>query len=267
MSKIKILIATILGILIVSIALVFSGILPVLAQGSILVTLTDEETGKPIGRIDEGYVRVMLGGQDQGYLTDNGELKIEDVTAGNHELVLIIPHYGEKRQFVDVGSGQTVSANIVVDMPNPIFEVTVSCDTGWTLFDEYGDLTVTLTNRGNVASSSTCVLVIVHTEDDTSTPVATHMLDFPSLVPREDGGISHTMSWRCNEFVWGPKEIISVVVFDGWPYAPQNEQVVTELSIPSSLATEIGYSIGNYLKNNPDKVVETVVKACVSWFG
>lgn len=53
------------------------------------------------------------------------------------------------------------------------------------------------------------------------------MLDFPSLVPRKDGGISHTLTWRCNEFVWGPKEIISVVIFDGWQYTPQNEQIIT----------------------------------------
>jgi hypothetical protein len=239
----------------------------VFAQGSVIVTLTDEETGKPIGRVDDGYVRVMLAGKDQGYLTDLGELKIENVDTGTQELTLIIPSYGETRQFVDVGSGQTVSANIVVDMPNPVFDVAVSCNTKLGFLDEYGDITITLTNRGNVASQSTTALVIVHTEDNPSTPIATHILDFPSLVPREDGGISHTLSWRCNEFVWGPKEVISVIIADGWPYTPQNEKIVTEVSIPSSLASEISYSLGNYIKNNPDKIIDTVCKTCVSWFG
>lgn len=249
------------------IILLVSGAVPVFAQGSIIVTLTDEETGKLVGRVDDGYVRVLIGGTDQGYLTDLGELKIENVDAGMHELTLIIPSYGETRQFVDVGSGETVSANIVVNMPNPIFDVGVECKTGWTLLDEHGDITVTLTNRGNVASSSTSVLVIVHKEDDTSTPVATHIFDFPSLVPREDGGISHTLSWRCNAFKWGTKEIISVVICDGWPYTPQNEQIMSEISVPSSMVSEISYSISNYLANNPDKIIDTVSKVSISWFG
>jgi len=177
-------------------------------------------------------------------------LKIERVSSGTTELTLIIPQYGEKRQFVEVESGQTVSANIVVDMPNPIFEVSVSCNSHLDFFDEVGDMSITLTNRGTVSSRSTSVLVIVYKEDDTSIPIATHMLDFPSLVPREDGGISHTLTWRCEEFVWGPKEIIAVVVFDGWPYTPQNEQVVNEISVPNSMASEVAYSISNYLEQS-----------------
>lgn len=267
MSKGKIVLLIGVPVVIIIIALIVSGSVPVFAQGSVVVTLTDQETGKPVGRVDDGYVRVMIGGKDQGYLTDLGQLKIENVDVGIQELTLIIPSYGETRQFVEVGSGQTVSANIVVDMPNPIFDVGVSCNTGWTLFDEYGDISVTLTNRGNVASRSTTVLLIVHKEDDTSMPIATHILDFPSLVPREDGGISHTLNWRCNEFAWGPKEIISVVIFDGWSYTPQNNQVISEISVPSSMASEISYSISNYLANNPDKIIDTVSKVSISWFG
>lgn len=241
--------------------------MPVLAKGTVIVTLRDEETGKPIGRVNGGYVRVMLGGLDQGYLTDEGELKIEGVNSGTRELVLIIPYYGEKRQFVEVGSGQTVPADIVVDMPNPIFEVTVDCNTHLEWFDEVGDISVTLTNRGGVSSRSTSVLIIVHKEDDTSNPIATHMLDFPSLVPRKDGGISHTLTWKCNAFVWGPKEIITTVIFDGWPYTPQNEQVASVISAPSSMVTELTYSVTNYLKDRPELVVDTISQILISWFG
>jgi hypothetical protein len=254
-------------IAVISITLLSSGTVPVFAQGSVVVKLTDQETGKPIGRVDEGYVRVMIGGTDQGYLTDEGELKIDNVNSGTQELVLIIPHYGEHRQFVDVGSGETITAEITVNMPNPIFEVGVSCNTNFGFFDETGDISVTLTNRGDVSSSSTCVLVIVHREDDTSTPIATHILDFPSLVPREDGGNSYTLSWSCKEFVWGPKEVVSVVVFDGWPYTPQNEQIISEVYSSNSMPTEIANSISNYIRNNPDKVIETIAKICISWYG
>jgi hypothetical protein len=247
--------------------LLMSGAVPVLAKGSVIVTLTDEETGKPIGRVPNGYVRVMLGGVDQGHLTDEGELKIEGVNPGTHELVLIIPQYGEKSQFVEVGSGQTVSADIVFDMPNPVFQVAVECNTRYLIFWEDADLTVSLTNIGNVNSQSTSVLLIVHREDDPSMPIATHMINFPSLVPRMDGGESVTRTWHTDAFVPGPKEIITAVVFDGWEYTPQNEQVVSEISVPSSMLAELTYSITNYLKEHPDYVIDTISKILISWYG
>lgn len=269
MAEKKTLLLAVIAIAVVTIVIVIlvSGTVPVLAKGSVVVTLTDEETGKPIGRVPNGYVRVMLGGVDQGHLTDEGELKIEGVDPGTHELVLIIPQYGEKSQFVEVGSGQTVSADIVFDMPNPVFQVSVECDTHYWILWEDADLSVTLTNVGDVNSQSTSVLLIVHREDDPSTPIATHMIDFPSLAPRKDGGESETRTWHCDEFVAGPKEIITAVVFDGWEYTPQNEQVVTEISASSSMLAEVTYSVSNYLKNHPEYVVDTISRILVSWYG
>lgn len=266
-SKGKIALLIIATIAIVLIALLLLGTVPALAKGSVIVKLTDEETGKPVGRVNGGYVRVMLGGVDQGYLTDEGELKIEGITPDTHELVLIIPHYGEKRQFVEVGSGQTVTSNMVVDMPNPIFQVAVECDTHYLILWENADLFVTLTNIGNVNSRSTSVLVIVHQEDNLSYPIATHIINFPSLVPRRDGGASETQTWHCDAFVPGPKEIITTVIFDGWDYTPQNEQVACTISIPSSMLAELTYSITNYLKNHPQLVVDTTSQILISWFG
>ena len=241
---------------------------PAQSTGSINLKLTDTETGKPIGKVDNGYVRVLIGGIDEGYLTDNGELQINDITTGTKELTLIIPHYGEKRQNIDVTSGQNTPVNIAVDMPNPIFDVTINCDTGLGFLDEYGDITVSLTNRGDVNSDCTSVLILVYTDDDASTPIATHMFDFPSLVPRKDGGQTYTSdSWRCTAFKWGPKEVITAVVFDGWEYTPQNHQVVSQISAPSSLVQQVSNSVANYLTSHPEVVVETVSKVALGWFG
>jgi hypothetical protein len=263
----SILLVGVATIVVIVIILLTSGAVPVLAKGSVIVTLTDEETGKPIGRVPNGYVRVMLGGVDQGHLTDKGELKIESVEPGTHELVLIIPQYGEKSQFVEVGSGQTVSADIVFDMPNPVFQVAVDCNTHYWVLWEDADLSITLTNIGDVNSQSTSVLLIVHEEDDPSVPIATHIIDFPSLVPRRDGGESVTKTWNCDAFVPGPKEIITAVVVDGWEYTPQNEKVVSEISAPSSIIGELTYSITNYLKEHPDYVLDTISKIAISWYG
>ncbi|MCW4024530.1 MAG: hypothetical protein NWF01_05795 [Candidatus Bathyarchaeota archaeon] len=243
------------------------GIFQSMPNGSVFIKLTDEGTGKPIGKVDSGYVHVVLGGVDRGYLNDEGELKIDDIEPGSQELMLVIPHYGEKRQFVTVESGQTVPASIVVDMPNPVFDVSINCKTSW-FFDEYGEITVTLTNRGDVPSVCTSVLLLVYTDDDTSTPIATHMIDFPSLVPRQDGGASQTSdTWKCSAFKYGPKELITAVVFDGWAYTPQNEQVVSSISSSNSIFTDLSYSVANYLKNHPDLMVNTVSKIVIGWMG
>ena len=266
MSRMKILLIIIL-VGVASLLVISFGRFFVSAKGDIIVSLRDEETGKPIGRVNGGYVRVMLGGVDQGYLTDKGEMKIEGVDPGTHELVLIIPHYGEKRQFVEVGPGQTVTANITVDMPNPVFQVSIDCNTHLEGFDEVGDIYVTLTNFGDIDSRSTSVLVLVYREDDLSMPIATHMLDFPSLVPRKDGGESETLTWKCKAFVWGPKEIIVTVIFEGWPFTPQNEQVASQISAPSSIIAELTYSVTNYLKQHPEVIVNTIARIIIGWFG
>ena len=103
MSKSKI--ALIIGVIIVVIliALLAWGRISVLAEGTVIVILKDEETGKPIGRVDGGYARVILDDVDQGYVTDYGELRIEGVNPGTHELVVVVPYYGEVKRFVEVG--------------------------------------------------------------------------------------------------------------------------------------------------------------------
>jgi len=217
---------------------------------------------------------VVLGGIDRGYLTDYGELKIERVTPGSQELVVIVPSYGEVRRFVDVGAGQTVPVNITVNMPNPVFQVGVEVSvTGTSWFEnlfgdaETGHVKVSLTNTGDADSVSTSVLVIVYRRDDMTIPIATKMLDFPSLVPRSRGGESLTKEWSCGEFVWGPGEVVATVIFDGWPYTPKNEQVVSQVATSTSMLWELTNSIKNYLNDHPDLVVNTIAKIVIGWLG
>jgi hypothetical protein len=251
----------------VTIVLLATSAKPVLAKGDIIVTLIDEETEKRVGRVDGGYPRVLLDGVDRGYLTDYGELKIEGVEPGVHELVVIVPYYGEVRKFVEVGIGQTVSATIKVDMPNPVFMVGVEARPYLRGFDERGHIKVTLTNVGNADSKGTSVLVLVYAEDDLKTPIATKVLDFPSLVPRGRGGWSVTQEWPDADFKWGPKEIVVVVVFDAWPFTPQNDKVVSQIAVPSNVVSELAYSVMNYLRQHPELVIETIARIVIAWYG
>lgn len=271
-SRKTLLIAGTVATVVIILALIFSGILPVSAQGAIIVTLKDEETGKPIGRVNGGYVRVVLGGTDRGYLTDYGELRMEGVTPGSNELIVVVPSYGEVRRFVDVGAGQTVPVEIEINMPNPVFQVGVEVSlTGASWWEnllgdaETGNIRVSLTNIGNADSVSTSVLVIVYRKDDMSIPIATKMLDFPSLVPRSRGGESVTKDWSCVEFVYGPGEIVATVIFDGWAFTPKNEEVVSQVATSTSMLWELTSSIKSYLSDHPDIVVNTIVKILIAW--
>lgn len=242
------------------------------AKGEIIVDpLVDEETGKPIGRVNGGYPRVILDGVDRGYVTDYGEFLVSDVEPGTHELILVIPYYGELRKFITIEPGETEEVHTEVNMPNPEFIVGVKAGAHLELFNEYGLIRISLTNVGDMDSSNTTAIVLVYTEDNPATPIAVKVFDFPSLVPKSRGGATWTEPagepWKCDEYVWGPKEIVCVVVVDEWPFTPQNKTVVQEVTIPSGLFDQVASSVANYLAEHPEKIVGTIAQVVVAWFG
>lgn len=251
----------------VLVALFATGIIPVTAKGNIIVTLKDEETGKPIERVNGGYVRIMLGGKDQGYLTDKGELKIKDVDPGTHELVLMIPHYGEYRQFVEVGPGQTVTANITVDMPNPEFLVSIHVDQPWYKAHEWGNIKVQISNIGKVRSLGTKALVLLYREDNPNSPADSHILEFGELSEMGRSGDSKTLEWGTWAFEPGLWECVAVVIFDGWDFTPQNKQVVCQVKIPPDVQERIVASLLNYLEQHAVEIMGTATQIVIGYFG
>jgi hypothetical protein len=243
-------------------------ILPqVLAKGNVIVTLKDEETRKPIGRVDGGYVRVMLGGRDQGYLTDRGELKIKDVEPGTHELILIVPYVGEIRRFVEVGPGQTVAADVFVDMPNPEFVVAVHVDQPWYYFKEKGTVKVTITNVGNFRSVGAKALVLLYREDDPDSPADQTILDFGNLDKIGEKDDTKTLEWSTWAFEPGTWEAIAVVIYDGWEFTPQNEQVVSQVTVPTDAQERIVASLLSYAEQHAIEIAATIAKIVIAWLG
>lgn len=113
-------------------------------------------------------------------------------------------------------------------MPTPEFEAGVEADVSlWHIPpDERADISITLANIGDVDSLGTSVLVLVYNEDDLSTPIATRIIDFGRLAPRQRAGQSQTKIWEGADFIYEPKEIIVVAVFDGYPFTLQNKEVL-----------------------------------------
>ncbi|RLI19187.1 hypothetical protein DRO54_08960 [Candidatus Bathyarchaeota archaeon] len=248
-------------------SLFLTGLVPVSAKGNVIVTLRDSETGKPIGKVDSGYVRVMLGGKDQGYLTDKGELMIKNVEPGTHELVLVVPYVGEVRQYVEVGPGETVTANVTVNMPNPEFLVTINVDQPWYKFYEWGNIKITISNTGEIRSVGTKALVLVYREDNPDSPADSHILDFGYLSEMGKTGDTKTLEWGTWAFEPGTWEAVAVVIFDGWQFTPQNKQVVSQVTLPPDAQERIVASLLNYAEQHSIEIAETIAKIVIGWFG
>lgn len=226
---------------------------------TVTLIVNDTETGLPIREMD-----VYVDGEFRGTTTRDGELIIESILPGHHTVGLDVSGYtGMVNKYIDVGTEQIIPVDI--DAPNPVFVVGVDANSYWD-FGEYGNVYVTLSNIGEVDSEGTQILVLVYREDDLTMPIASKVLAFPSLVPTQHGGQEVEKDWPdIDAFVYGPREIVVVVVYDGWRYTPQNGQVVNQANVSSSIATEIAYSVGQYLKEHPEEVVNTIAKIVIGW--
>ena len=218
---------------------------------TITLSVHDTETGLSIIEMD-----VYVDGELRGTTSRDGELVIENILPGHHTVGLDVPGYtGMVNKYVEVGTQEKIPLDI--DAPNPVFVVGVEARSYLSGFSgELGEVKVTLSNVGEVNSKGTQVLVLVYREDDLTAPIASKVLGFPSLVPTQHGGESEERKWTAiDAFVYGPSEIVVVVIYDGWRYTPQNEQVVNQAKVPSSIVAEIAYSVGQYLKEHPEEVI------------
>ena len=230
---------------------------------TVTLIVHDTETGLSVREID-----VYVDGEFRGTTTRDGEFIIENILPGHHTVGVDVPGYtGMVNKYIEVGTQEMISLD--VDVPNPVFVVGVDANNYHTLLSgEYGNVFVTLANVGEVNSEGTQVLVLVYTEDDLDTPITSKVLPFPSLVPTQHGGYQVEKDWTdIDAFVWGPEEIVVVVLYDGWRYTPQNEQVVNQANVPSSMFTQVAYSVGQYLKEHPEEVADTIAKIVIGWRG
>jgi len=228
---------------------------------TVTLTVHDTETGLSVREID-----VYVDDELRGTTTRDGKLIIENILPGHHTIGLDVPGYtGMVNNYIEVGTQEIISLD--VDVPNPKFVVGVDAYSYLKgLSGEFGDVQVTLSNVGEVDSSGTSILVLVYRDDDLTMPIASKPLQFPSLVPTQHGGELVEREWTdIDAFVWGPGEIVVVVVYDGWRYTPQNEQVVNQANVPPSMFAGIAYSVGQYLEQHPEEVVNTIAKIVIDW--
>ncbi len=227
---------------------------------TVTLIVHDTETGLSVREID-----VYVDGELRGTTTRDGKFIIENILPGHHTVGVDVPGYtGMVNKYIEVGTQEIISLD--VDVPNPVFVVGVDANSYWD-FGEYGNVFVTLSNVGEVNSEGTQVLVLVYRDDNLTMPIASKVLSFPSLVPTQHGGQPVEKDWSgIDAFVWGPGEIVVVVIFDGCRYTPQNEQPVNSAAVSSSMVAELAYSVNEYLKAHPEEVTRTIAKIVIGWW-
>jgi len=167
-----------------------------------------------------------------------------------------VPENIEIEKYITVGEEDLIS--LTVDMPNPVFLAGMKV---WThqewIFDQVGDVEVTLANAGEVSSQNTMAVLFVYFDDDLATPVATRVLNFGNIAP----GASTTREVHdLTEFRNIKTERVVVVAFDGWRYTPNGEVIGGEVSVPMGPLAELVNSALDYLQQHPETIINAAVQ-------
>lgn len=209
--------------------------------------VTDTETGRFVDDthvyIDDVYV---------GTTAQGGELDVHHLEYERHRVSVLVPYYEQCKvdKYVDVTGNVTVPVSI--NMPNPIFQISLEVSAHYELFNEYGSVQVTLANVGEVVSQDTIVLILVYLEDDMTTPIASRIIDFGNVAAGAQP-ITKEIT-PIDEFVWLKVEYVAAVVIDRWKYTPQNEQVVAEVQVPIGLEERIILDAYTYIEQHPEVI-------------
>lgn len=241
------------AITLVVLLVAFPNIFLVRAQyATMTLQVTDTETGRFADDVQVYVDDVYAGTTAQG-----GELDVPHLQYGRHRVSVLVPYYEQCKvdKYVDVSGNVTVPVSI--NMPNPIFQISLEVADHLELLNEYGSVEATLTNVGDVVSQDTIVLILVYLENDITTPITSRIIDFGNVAAG-----AHPITKRIShidEFEWLKTEYVAAVVIDRWKYTPQNEQVVTEAQVPIGLAERVLLDACTYIEQHPE-VIGTIVK-------
>jgi len=75
-----------------------------------------------------------------------------------------------------------------------------------------------------------------------------------------------TVSWESSAFEPGKWETVAVVILDGWPFTPQNNQVVGQVDIPVDEQEAIIASLLDWIKKTLGGILDTIVGYLLSRF-
>jgi hypothetical protein len=213
-------------------------------HATITVKIIDNETMKFVDNAS-----VLVDRKEVGTTMQNGELDIENLEYGKHS-ISIFPYHGLNIVEQDINVSGDMILPFSVNMPNPVFEATVSVKRDYVAFRELGRVSITLTNTGQIDSQNTISLVFIYNEDNSDTAITTRIIDFGNItadqqpITKEIAGI--------DSFVWPNVEYVVVVIIDQWKYTPENNQIINENNIPAWFPAQALNDIYNYIEHHPE---------------
>ena len=156
--------------------------------------------------------------------------------------------------------------DLICEVSNMSHNFGITCTESSDVSKQYADLTITLTNIGDVVSRNTKVLLFVHNEKFPSSPMMVQNIDFPDMKPKSQGGESITKEIHLESFNVGSKEIISVVISDD-EHAPPQNYVDSRVNLSNQVIEELQTSISNYLENQLQIDQNYGLTTIISWHG
>lgn len=202
----------------------------VLVPRTIMVSVSDEDTEKPIEHVDVYVNEKLMDTTDQA-----GRARIENILPGTHKFGLDVPtftHMVEK--YYDIGLQDEIL--IKVDMPNPIYTGSINCNEewDWNKFEHYGVCDVEITNRGEIDSEYTYAQVLIYKIENNTIKdrIASDTISFGNMAPRDTD--SETTE-RFYQFSMNYDEGAVLVIFDSYPYSTDNEKLLQEITVSESL--------------------------------
>ena len=156
--------------------------------------------------------------------------------------------------------------DLVCEVTNQTHNFGITCTESSDVSKQYADLTIILTNVGDVISRNTKVLLFVHNEQYPSSPMIFQSIDFPDMEPKSQGGESITKEIHFESFNVGSKEIVSVVIIDDEHSSPQNH-VDSRVNLSSQVIEELQTSISKYLENQLQIDKNSGYTTIISWQG
>ena len=225
-------------------------------HATMTLKISDTETGR---LVDD--VSVLVDGLSARTTVHNGELDVPNVKYGRHRISLLVPYYEQCKvdNYVDI-NGDTV-VPVSIDMPNPVFQASVSVQTHLEPLNEYGSVSITLANTGEVVSQDTIALAFTYMEENLTTPIATRIVNFGNIAVGAQP-IQRSIP-RMDEFVWLKSEHVAVVIIDRWKYTPENNQVVSQVNAPTALSEQIVSQANTYLQQHPE-ITGTTAKIIIA---
>ncbi len=221
------------------------------APKSVIFTLTDTETNKPITFENVFLESTGSAAYSSTRETDDiGKVKIDDIFPGDYRVTLqAVESRVKPSKVINIGSSKEIVVSL--DMPNPeLIASGLSCTEWWaTITDWHGKCSVTIKNtesERSIATKDTAVVILVYLEDDSGNAqlVNKDVINIGRLLPSQEKKVT---TKELTGFQWGKKEKIVAVLVEGWKYVPEDQKLMGEVNMPVSVTERWLKDLGDAL--------------------